>query len=249
MSDFSLKAVFGMDATGVKTELKQLRREIGSFVEDYAKLGAGIAVAAFAALSKGAMDLAGRLNDASLNIGINVISLQALEAQHARNGVGAEGLAKALEKTKAATLDAGNGSQKARDGFAALGLSWQKMLTIPLDQQYAAISKAVATSKNESEAYSAVCELLGDKIGPKLFASMKELGESGLPAVTKSAREAGHVMEKETIVALDRAGDAIEDFKKRATVAVGSIIVNFRTAEGLELMGMQILREIGRAHV
>src|SRR5262245_46612169 len=104
MSDFSLKAVFGMDATGVKTEIKQLRRELGNFVEDYAKLGMGIAVGAFAALSKGAMDLAGRLSDASQNIGINVVSLQALEAQHGRNGVKAEELQKALEKTKSVVL-------------------------------------------------------------------------------------------------------------------------------------------------
>src|SRR3954464_4970024 len=117
MADFSLKAVFGMDATGVKTELKQLRKELGSFVEDYAKLGAGMAVAAFAALSKGAIDLAGKLSDASQNIGINVISLQALEAQHKRNGVSEEMLTKALEKTKAAVLDATAGNDKAKNAL------------------------------------------------------------------------------------------------------------------------------------
>lgn len=244
MADFSLKAVFGMDATGVRTELKQLRREFGSFIEDYAKLGAAAAIGAFAALSKGAMDLAGRLSDASANIGINVVSLQALEAQHGRNGVKSAELQKALEKTKAAVLDAAGGNDKARQSLNALGLSTDKLLKMPLDRQYEAIAKAAAKSKNESEAYSAVCEIFGDKIGPKFFGSLRELGEVGLPGVTKAARESGHVMENETIVALDRASDAIDDFKKRATVAVGNILVNFRSEEGLQLLGLQITKVV-----
>jgi hypothetical protein len=246
MADFSLKAVFGMDATGVKTELRQLRRELGNFVEDYAKLGAGIAVAAFTALSKGAIDLAGKLADASANIGINVVSLQALEAQHVRNGVSGEMLVKTLEKTKIGVLDAASGNATARAAFDTLGLSWRRLMTMPLDKQYEAVAKAVATSKNESAAYSAVCEILGDKVGPRLMGSLKELGTVGLPGVTKAAREAGQVMERETIVALDRAGDAIDDFKKRATIAVGNIIVNFRTEEGLKLLGLQLLSAAGK---
>lgn len=244
MADFSLKAVFGMDATGVKTELKSLRKDMNSFISDYAKLGAGMAVAAFTALSKGAIDLAGRLSDTSQNIGINVVSLQALEAQHKRNGVSNETLTAALQKTKATVLDASAGNEKANASLRALGLSVEKLIKLPLDQQYETIAKAAAKSKNESQAYAAVCDILGDKVGPKLMGSLKELGTVGLPAVTKSAREAGQVMEKETIVALDRAGDAIDDFKKRATVAVGNILVNFRSAEGLQLLGMQIAKVV-----
>lgn len=243
--DFSLKAVFGMDATGLKTELKTLRRELGNFVGDYAKLGAGVAVAAFAALSKGAMDLAGNLADTSANIGINVVSLQALEAQHGRNGVSSEALTNALAKTKVAVLDAAQGNERARTALNALGLSAERMIALPLERQYEEIARASAKAKDEAKAYSAVCELLGEKVGPKMFGSLKELGEVGLPGVTKAAREAGHVMESETIVALDRASDAIDDFKKRATVAVGNILINFNSVEGVKLLGMQLMKALG----
>ena len=40
MADFSLTAIFGMDSSGVKTELKSLKRSVLSFAEDFAKLGA-----------------------------------------------------------------------------------------------------------------------------------------------------------------------------------------------------------------
>lgn len=246
MANFSLTAVFGMDSSGLKTELKSLRKDLNSFVEDYAKLGAGLAVGAFAALSKGAIDLAGSLSDASANIGINVESLQALQAQHKRNGVSNEELTKALEKTKAAVISAAEGDVKAEAALAKLGLTSAKLIAMPLDKQYAAIASAVSKSSDATTAYSAVSDLLGAKVGPRLMGSLKELGETGLPGVTAAAQEAGQVMSTTTIAALDKAGDAIDDFKKRATVWAGEVIVNFRTEDGLKLIGLQLMAMLGK---
>jgi len=241
MADFSLTAVFGMDTSGIKTELKSLRKDLNNFVNEYAKLGAGLAVGAFAALSKGAMDLAGSLADASANIGINVESLQALQAQHKRNGVSNEELTKALEKTKAAVIAAAGGDEKAEAALKKLGLASADLIKLPLAQQYEAIARGAASAADGNAAFSAVSEILGAKVGPKLMGSLKELGEVGLPGVTKAAEEAGQVMSTTTIAALDKAGDAIDDFKKKATVWAGEVIVNFRTTEGLKLVGLQIM--------
>ena len=241
MADFSLTAVFGMDSSGVKTELKSLKRSVLSFAEDFAKLGAAAGVGAFVALSKGAMELAGSLADASANIGINVESLQALQAQHKRNGVSNEELAKALEKTKIAVISAAEGDVKAEAALKKLGLASADLIKLPLAEQYAAIAKGAAGAKNSNEAFSAVADLLGAKVGPRLMGSLKELGEVGLPGVTKGAQEAGQVMSTTTIAALDKAGDAIDDFKRKATIWAGEIVVNFRTTEGLKLMGMQLV--------
>ena len=241
MAEFSLTAVFGMDSSGVKTELKSLKRSVLSFAEDFAKLGAAAGVGAFVALSKGAMELAGSLADASANIGINVESLQALQAQHKRNGVSNEELAKALEKTKTAVISAAEGDVKAEAALRKLGLASADLIKLPLAEQYAAIAKGAAGAKNSNEAFSAVADLLGAKVGPRLMGSLKELGEVGLPGVTKGAQEAGQVMSTTTIAALDKAGDAIDDFKRKATVWAGEIVVNFRTTEGLKLMGMQLV--------
>jgi hypothetical protein len=241
MADFSLTAIFGMDSSGVKTELKSLKRSVLSFAEDFAKLGAAAGVGAFVALSKGAMELAGSLADASANIGINVESLQALQAQHKRNGVSNEELTKALEKTKTAVISAAEGDVKAEAALKKLGLASADLIKLPLAEQYAAIAKGAAGAKNSNEAFSAVADLLGAKVGPRLMGSLKELGEVGLPGVTKGAQEAGQVMSTTTIAALDKAGDAIDDFKRKATIWAGEIVVNFRTTEGLKLMGMQLV--------
>lgn len=244
MADYSLTAVFGLDATGLKTGLKQVRSEVNDLVSQWGKWAALAGAGAFIALAKDAVQLAGKLSDTAMNLGMNVTSLQALEAQHKRNGVSEEQLTKALEKTKAAVLASAAGNDTATASLRALGLSTDKLIKLPLDKQYEAIAKAAFKAKDQNAAYSAVCDLLGEKVGPKLMASLKDLGEIGLPGVTKAAMEAGQVMSNETIAALDRAGDAIDDFKKRATVAVGNILVNFRTAEGIELMGLQLLKAV-----
>lgn len=242
---FSLEAVFGVDTSGVRTSIKELRKDLNDFVADYAKLGAGLAVTAFAALSKGALDYAGHLSDMAANLDINVESLQALEAQHKRNGVSQEQLTKALEKTKSSVLAAAEGDEKASAALEKLGLKAADLIKLPLDRQYEKIATAAGEATDQNAAFSAVSALLGEKVGPKLLGSMKELASEGLDAVTASATEAGQVMKAETIAQLDAAGDAIDDFKKRATIAVGEIIVNFRSSEGLQLLGLQFLKVVG----
>lgn len=212
------------------------------------KIGAGLSVAggaaAFFALGKGALELAGRLKDTSDNLNINVESLQALESLHKRNGVASEQFGAALAKMKNNVFEAAEGNQANAKALGALGLSAERMLGLPLDQQYAAIAAAATSARNPTEAFNAVSVLFGERVGPRLMGSLRELAEEGLPKVTAQAKEAGHVMSTETVAALDRAGDAIEDFKKQATIAVGNILVNFRTEEGMQLLWAQFERVV-----
>lgn len=240
----SLKAIFGMDSSGFRAELKQTMAETRSAVNQWSGVVMAAGVAAVTALAKGAVDLAGRLSDTSQNLGINVTSLQALEAQHKRNGVANDQLTKGLEKTRAFQIDVIAGDAKALATLAALNIERTRFVSLPLDQAYAAIAKSTATATDRAKAYNAAGEIFGEKIGPKFQASLRELGEIGLPGVTKAATEAGQVMDAKVIAALDRAGDAIDDFKRRATVAIGNIIVNFRSEEGLKLLGLQFAKVV-----
>lgn len=242
--DTSLKAIFGMDAAGFRAELKQTMAESRETVNTWANVVSGLATAAVIGLSKSAIELASHLSDTSQNLGINVVSLQALEAQHKRNGVSQEELTKALEKTRAASIAAFNGDVKHTEALAALGIKASYFIQLPLDKQYAAIGRALYAATDKTVAYNAVTQLFGEKIGPKMMESLRELGELGLPKVTSEAQKAGQVLSAETIVALDRAGDAIDDFKKKITVAVGNIIVNFRTEEGMYLLGLQFAKVV-----
>lgn len=240
MASYSLTAIFGLDATGFKTEVKQLTAETRSFVNEWGKIAAGAAVGAFVALSKGAIDLASHLTDTALNLGINVISLQALQNQHKLNGVSEEQFTKALEKTKEAVISGALENNKARQAFKALGVSMETLLLLPLDKQYEMIAKAIHNASDKNIAYNAAIEIFGAKLGPQMMASLNELATKGLPKVTEEQKKLGAVLDTETTVALKKAGDAIEQFKTKATVAVGNIIVNFRTEEGLKLLWLEL---------
>jgi hypothetical protein len=241
----AINAVIGGDTAPLQAagqRVEQITNKINGVLGSIGVSLSGLAaVGAFVQLGKGAIELAGRLTDTALNIGINVESLQALEAQHKRNGVSQEALTKALEKTREAGIAAFNGEKKQVEALGALGINAQYFIRLPLDKQYALVATAVAHAADKNVAYNAVADLFGGKIGPKLMASLTELGTMGLPRVTAEAKALGQVMSAETIAALDKAGDAIDDFKKAATVKVGNIMINFRTTEGLVLMGYQLL--------
>lgn len=233
MSTFSLKAVFGMDATGVKTELKQLRREMNDAVDTFAKIGIGAAVAAFTALGKSAMALADELHKASGELGINVEKLQVLDSLALRNNESQDVLRKALEKTRLSTQEAAEGNKKLATSFQTLGVNLQNIQRLPLEQKFEAIARGLVTAENKQAAYNAIADIFGAKVGPQLINSLTELGTTGFPKAAKAAAEAGHIMSAETIVALERAQSAIDEFKRKATVAVGNILVDFRSTEGL----------------
>ncbi len=243
--DFSLKAVFGLDATGVKTELKQLRKETNEFVQTWANLGIAAAGAAFIALSKGAADMASELKKVSGELGINVQSLQVLDAVAMRNNESQEKLRSALEKTRTATQEAAEGNEKLQKAFGILGVNLNEINRLPLEQKFAAIARGMVKAENQQAAYNAVADIFGAKVGPQLINSLTDLGKNGFDAAAKSAAAAGLVMSNNTIVALEKAQSAIEEFKKKATIAAGEIIVNFRSEEGLKLLLFQFLKVVG----
>jgi hypothetical protein len=239
--DFSLKAVFGIDAKGFKSELRQLRSEVGSFASSIAKLGAGATVGMFVALSKSAIDLGSKLSDTAAQVGINVEALQVLNSLARDAGVSQETLAKALVKTRTSAQEAAEGNKTYAEAFAALGMDVEKFMGMPQEQKLEAIGRAYAASGDKAAAYNALTTIFGEKAGPKMMEVLGTLADKGFPAVAAAAQKNGELMSGETIAALDRAGDAIEAFKQRAAVAVGNIIVNFRTEEGILLLGMQLL--------
>lgn len=243
---FSLIAKFGLDSTGLRAELQTLERKVEDFAGKWAKIGLAAGAAAFAALAKGALDLSAALRDNSTALGINVEKLQALIYAAEQNGSSQDQLMKALEKTKIGFQKAAEGGESQVRAMEKLRLSSERMAALPLEKKFEALAIAYAKSSDKAEAYNAVSELLGEKVGPKMIATLQDLAVNGLDSVAKSAANAGHMMSAETIVALEKADQAIQDFKKRATIAVGNILIAFQSTEGIKLLGMELLAAVSK---
>jgi hypothetical protein len=96
--------------------------------------------------------------------------------------------------------------------------------------------RAYLAAADKNKAFNAIAQIFGERMGPQMMTMLRQLAEQGFPAVEASARKAGDVMSAETVAALNKAEKAIQEFKNRITVAVGNIIVNFRTEEGMKLL-------------
>jgi hypothetical protein len=240
MSDVSLKAIFGMDSTGFKNELKSLGSSLTSFADNM--LTQFVGFTALTLLAKQAMDAATSIKDMALDVGISATSYQALQFEAEQAGVSQDKFDQGLKKVKESVIEAAQGNTKLADAFSDLGLDASYLLTLPLDQQYAAIALAVHNASNQAAAYNDVVQIFGARVGPGLMASLEDLAEKGLPGVTAAAEKAGQVMDDKTIVALADASEKIDAFKKRMTVAIGNILVDFRSGPGLEALGARLLQ-------
>jgi hypothetical protein len=245
----AIHAVFGGDTAPLQAAARRVEAIAGGVNKILGSIGVGIsalgAVTAFVTLGKGAIALGSQLSDLALQLGINVERLQVLNSLARDAGVSQEQVAKAIVKTRTAGQEALEGNKAYADSFATLGLNARQFLALPAEQRLVAIAKAYQGAADKNAAYNAVVGIFGEKVGPRMMEVLGTLAGTSFPKLEASAKQAGDVMSAQTIAALDRAGDAIEAFKQRATIAVGNILVNFRTADGIKLMGLQLLKAGG----
>jgi hypothetical protein len=243
--DFSLKAVFGLDTTNAETGLKKLRTQVNDVASKWGSIGLAAAGAAFVALSKSAIELGSNLSDQAMQLGINVEKLQVLNSVARDAGVSQETVSKAIIKTRTAASQAEQGLATYKQAFENLNINTKQFLALPAEERMVAIAKAYKNATDKNAAYNSVAQIFGEKVGPKMMEVLGQLSGEGFPKLEKAAKKAGDVMSAETIAALDKAGDEIEAFKQRITIAIGNIIVNFRSEEGLKLLGLQFLTVVG----
>jgi hypothetical protein len=243
----------GADTSDFRGQMGQLEREGTSRFQSlatsikgaFANLGGIIGAGTFLALSKGAMDLAAHLRDMALNIGINVEKLQVLKLLAQQNGVEEDKLGRAMEKMNLAAIHATQGGKEEALAFQQLGINTRAFLAMPMELKMQTIAQAYARATDKNLAYNAVVQIFGERQGPQMMAMLNELATKGFPALESAARKSGEVMSAETVAALNKAERAIDAFRQRITIAVGNIIVNFRTEEGMKLLLYRFLELAG----
>ena len=130
---------------------------------------------------------------------------------------------KSLAKLRTGVREAFDGNKELNEAMNTLGLTSKELLKLPLEKQYVQLGQAYSRAADKGAAYNAICKIFGEKIGPDQIKVLESLAKDGFDKAAQSAAAAGQVMSAQTIVALERAQQAIDDFKKRATVSVGDI--------------------------
>lgn len=213
-----LIAELGLNASEFETKLGGATKLMGAFDSVLGRIGLGLGAGAVIAFFDNVMDRAGQLQDLSEQLGITTDSIQSLDFTAKQAGVSTEALHMVYGKLTVAGAEAADKTTSAAKALAALGISAKAFNEASVDVKLEMVAKASAAAEDKQAAFAAVSDLLGSKIAPRLTGVLKELAEKGLDGVTKSAKEAGQVMDKETIRRLDELGDKAVALKDRVKV-------------------------------
>jgi hypothetical protein len=183
-------------------------------------------VAGFLATAKAAADAGGELDDMSQRTGASIESLSGLKYAAEQSGTSLDGVEAGIKKLSTNLADAKAGNEAARKSFERLGLSWEHLHSLPVDEQFIAISDALSAIESPGERAAATMDVLG-KSGIDLLPLMNS-GASGIRALVEEARELGLVMTSKDAKQAAEFGDKLDKVfavARSAVIKLGSAVI------------------------
>lgn len=154
-------------------------------------------------------------------LGINAQDYQRLRFAAQRSGADIAVLDRGLRSFTKGLVDAQQkGTGPVADGLDALGLSFEQLQGLGIDQQFAVISEALRGVADAQERAGIAAQLFGTRSGPALKPLLDE-GSSGIKALGDRAEQLGGVIDEKTLKASEDLEDALLDMK---TASMGAAV-------------------------
>lgn len=160
-----------VDSNGLTKGLKSGSSSLGSFGTmlsttkgNVIALGAAVAAVgtgAFASWVTSSIDAINTQGDLSAQLGLSTSALQQLQAAALATGSDSETMNASLSKLQLTLGEAQSGSGAAAAAFGTLGLSAQELLNLPVEEQFKAISGALAGISNNNEQAALTADIFG----------------------------------------------------------------------------------------
>lgn len=203
----------------------------------------GFAIAAgtgLAALVGDLVETTGELNDTSQAIGVTTEALQTLTYAARLNGASQEDVATSLGKLNKHLYAAKQGNEEAVKTFAQLHIKVRDTAggLKSADVIFGEVADRFAKMPDGPKKTALAMDLFG-KSGAKLIPTLNS-GAKGLAGLADEAREAGFVIDKETIAAGDDLGDNLDRLKMAAQglgYSIGGPLLSQVNAVVLAFMG------------
>lgn len=188
---------------------------------------AALGVGAVFAATKGAIDAASAINDASKAAGIAAETYQAWAYSAQLAGVESDAFAGAMTRANKAVGDAANGTGAAAKVMERLGISVRDANgdVISTERVINQFADAISKMQSPSEKAAAAAALFGREAGPKLVALLEQ-GSSGMAAAAAEAARLGAVIDADLIAKADEAGDQLDAMHKIVSVQLTSALVS-----------------------
>ena len=221
-----LKALLNLDATQYKAEAKQVTSLTSSFQKSISGIGGMLAgafsVGALISFGKSLMNTAHEMDKIAEATNMTMGQLVALKTIGAENGLEFDDMSKVLGKVRDAQGQLVNLSKKHEDALKSLKISADDFVGAGTDKALELIAQAYVKAGGSAEAFAAINELFGGKIGRKTIETLIALDKEGLGPLAERTKEATKGFEEmaKAQATLERAGNTVQLW---AAAAVGAI--------------------------
>jgi hypothetical protein len=237
-----LKALLGMDTAefqkkmdGAKSKTKDFQTQMGSVGKSITQAFSVVAVANFA---KTMADQVGVIKDTADNLMITTDALQALTFEAKQNGVASEQLVQVLGKIKNAQGEVIAQDKMRTQALQTLNIKSEEFVGLSVDKALERLGKAYSDANGSAEAFNAVSAIIGERVGPRLMATLEKIGTVGMKAIEDGARSAGQVLDEDLISRADKAADEMTAMWDR--IKNGGLIAIDYLRQGFEDLFMVI---------
>jgi len=177
-----LASSVGIDVKKLRGRLGKARKAIGKFAKGIAVVGAaviGAAVGIFRFVQK-TTETIDALNKLATATGISIEELQRLEFAAGQSGAKTEDLTRGIRRLNQNLADiAGGGGKAAKDALAELGLTFEDLQGLPIEDKLGLIGDRINLLGDDIAAVTLSARIFGEEAGPRLQSLLKE-GTAGI---------------------------------------------------------------------
>jgi lambda family phage tail tape measure protein len=222
-------------------EISKAAKSAGSALGVGIGAGASIAAAALTAMVARQLDVIGDQADMAVRLRTTTESLGTLTRAAELSGIGLEQLESAGQKLEVSLGKAAQGSKVQVQAFDRLGLSYESVAAMPLDERISTINEALAKNIPVAERAAVAATLFGAKNA----AAIQMLDSETLAEASRQVEIFGIKLSAVDSAKVEMAGDALSNFSLLADGIGKQLTVEL--APVLTAMGNQFLESAEKA--
>lgn len=212
-----LRAIALLDGKQFQAEIAKIGNSTERTAQGMSRLGGMIAgafsVGAIMAFGRRLLTMADDMQTAANTFGVSMQSMIGLGNAMAESGIKSESFLRILGKLQEAQSKVIAGDTRMAAGLKILGISQEQFVSLGVDDLLARIAKAYADAGGSAEAFGAINDIFGERIGPQMIEVLQRINTEGLDKFRQSAEGAAAGMSE-----LARASDTFEKLGNDAMV-------------------------------
>lgn len=200
MAQAELKVAASLDDRGFAGGLERMKNSAGSFGSALGGLKGMIAgaftVGAVVNFTRSLLDMADDMATTAQTFGLSIESVLGMQSAMAGTAIGAEDMMRVFGRLKDSQSEVTNKNKLMVDAVKALNIDLKEFASLPIDKLLAKIAEQYEASGRATEAFGAINDIFGQRIGPAMIEVLDRINAEGLDAYIAKSAEAAEATRK-----------------------------------------------------